>query len=646
VTAADLGAPLPKVSVLMPVYAAAGTLPFALRGLLAQTLTNLEVIVVDDASSDDTVAVAEAVAATDPRVTVLRQPRNGGSYAARNAGLRAATGDYITTHDADDWSHPQKIEQQVRHFLAHPGTVACTSRWIRCSADMSFRGLFRPWGGLISKSVSSLMFPREVMTTLGGWVEVRVGADTELMRRTEAIFGDKVLEPIAFKGPLAFSLHEERSLTRQSATHMRTIYHGVRKELQDAAQHWYQTAAPEALTLDPVRDPRPFPVPATILPDRTEAVACDLLIIGDLAMVGGSFVSTFNYVRAAAAAGRSVAVFHWRRQDLGLGKPLRAEVRDAAQAGKLRIVAPGERVRAKTVIVGYPVILRELPDLLPDIEAGQLIVVVNQMAARLLSGGDPQYDPQQLRTHCRTAFGTEGIWVPISGLVRRLMQADPRYPAPAATIWTPLIDTATWCADPPRWRGGDGREPVIGRHARDHYTKWPSDPAALAAAYCADRPCRVRLMGGAARARAVLGTTPRNWTVLPFGQETARDFLGGLDAFVHYPHEDYIEEFGRAVLEALACGLPTVLPPVFRDTFGPAALYAEPAEVWPTIARLWADEAAWLAQGQRGQDFVRASSDWAVFPSRLDATLAEATPAAPVRPETAPAPEPALPVDA
>ena len=170
VTAEELGMPLPKVSVLMPVYAAAETLPFALRGLLAQTWTNLEVIVVDDASPDDTVAVAEAIAAADPRVTVLRQPRNQGSYAARNAGLRAATGDYITTHDADDWSHPQKIELQVRHFLAHPGRRSPAPPLGPLQRRHELSRLFRPWGGLISKSMSSLMFPPGAMEALGGWV--------------------------------------------------------------------------------------------------------------------------------------------------------------------------------------------------------------------------------------------------------------------------------------------------------------------------------------------------------------------------------------------------------------------------------------------------------------------------------------------
>jgi len=94
-------------------------------------------------------------------------------------------------------------------------------------------------------------------------------------------------------------------------------------------------------------------------------------------------------------------------------------------------------------------------------------------------------------------------------------------------------------------------------------------------------------------------------------------------AFVEASRAVY-EEFGRAVLEALAIGLPAVLPPVFRETFGDAALYAEPIEVWGRIAALWADEAAYLAQARRGREFVMANSDWLQFPDRLAQTIAEA----------------------
>ncbi len=617
----------PKVTVIMPVYRAAATLAFALRGLAGQTWQNLEILVVDDCSPDDTVAVAEAFAATDPRVRVLPQSDNRGAYAARNAGLRAATGDFITTHDADDWSHPQKIEMQVRQFLKHPQTIANHSQWIRGTNDLIFQGLFRPWSGLMSKSVSSLMFQRAVMDRLGGWVEARVGADTEMMRRCEALFGDRALTAVGINAPLAFSLHEERSLTKQSKTHVKTIYYGVRRELHDASAHWRQSAPSEALTLDPTRNPCPFPVPASILP-RQEEITCDLLFVADFAMVGGAFQSTFNYICAAIEAGQSVSVFHWRRYDLDVTKQINSALRDLAAEGRLRIVTPADTVRAKTVIFGYPVILRHVPDLLPEITLDNLVVVVNQMAARLHGGGDPQYDPAELRGILREAFGTEGVWAPISGHVRRLMRADPRYPAPAEATWVPLIETDVWCGEPLRWRGGHGARPVVGRHARDHYTKWPSTAAALRDAYCAGRPCSVEIMGGARHALKVITAQPSNWTVHSFGVMESAEFLRRLDFFVHYPHETYIEEFGRAVLEALAIGLPAVLPPVFRETFGDAAVYAEPAEVWDRIAALWADEAAYLAQARRGREFVLANSDWSQFPARLARTVV-ASPADP-----------------
>ena len=629
--AAALG-PMPKVSVILPLYKAEATLPFALESLLAQSWGNLEILVVDDASPDGSAAVAEGFAARDPRVRVIRQPGNRGGYAARNAGWLAATGDFITTHDSDDWSHPEKIARQMRYLREHPEAPACFSDWVRATPDLGFGWLFRAWSRFSGKSMSSILIPRELMERLGGWDAVRVGGDTEILRRIQAIAGDPSLSPQAEKGtPLAFALHAETSLTRQSATHVRTTLYGPRRDYAEASDFWREHAArrlaedPKALRLDPEAGPdtpRPFPAPLAILGRGAETRALDLLVITDFAMRGGSFVSTLNTIEAALQAGKRVGVFHWRRYDLDMTKPIDPRLRALAQGGRLVQVSAGEKVRAGTVIFGYPVILGAVPDPMPAIETDEVIVVVNQMAARMIDGADPQYDPLELRATLLRLFGTEGIWAPISGLVARLMRADPRYPAPSEEIWVPLIDTRSWCAQSPRWRGAGGARPVLGRHARDEYTKWPASAEALRAAYCAEKPCVVELMGGVGRARDVIGAEPANWLAHPFGAMDSHAFLDRLDFFLHYPHETYVEEFGRAVLEALARGLPAVLPPVFRETFGAAAIYAEPAEVWPKVAALWADEAAYLAQAARGQEFVRAMSGWDRFPARLANTLA------------------------
>ena len=101
----------PKVSVLLAAFNAAETLPTALSSLQQQTWANLEIIVIDDCSpSQDTVRAAERFSAHDDRIKIVRMPQNCGAYVCRNEGLDLATGEFVTIHDADDWSHPRKIE--------------------------------------------------------------------------------------------------------------------------------------------------------------------------------------------------------------------------------------------------------------------------------------------------------------------------------------------------------------------------------------------------------------------------------------------------------------------------------------------------------------------------------------------------------
>jgi glycosyltransferase involved in cell wall biosynthesis len=126
----------------------------------------------------------------------------------------------------------------------------------------------------------------------------------------------------------------------------------------------------------------------------------------------------------------------------------------------------------------------------------------------------------------------------------------------------------------------------------------------------------VRFLGGAYHARARLGRWPANWRAEPFGARDVRAFLAGLDVFLHFPHADYIEEFGRAPLEAMAAGLPVILPPEFAPTFGEAALYAAPHEVWGLALELWRDRGFWEARAAAGRTFA-ATCGYDAFPGRL-----------------------------
>ena len=140
----------PRVSVLIPAYNAAAWIRTTVESALGQTWPNLEIVVVDDGSTDDTAAVVESLGA--PAVRVVRQMRSGPS-AAQNEALRHAQGDFIQRLDADDVISPDKIARQMARLKDRPRAVAA-GQWARFTTDPS-EARFRP------NSVSLDMAPEE-----------------------------------------------------------------------------------------------------------------------------------------------------------------------------------------------------------------------------------------------------------------------------------------------------------------------------------------------------------------------------------------------------------------------------------------------------------------------------------------------------
>jgi glycosyltransferase involved in cell wall biosynthesis len=128
-TAGDAG---PLVSVVLPVYNGERFVAQTIESALCQTYRNLEIIVVDDGSTDRTASVIQGIAALDPRVRVIHQP-NSGVARARNRGLAEATGEFLAPLDSDDLWDPAKIEEQVRIMQQggdRIGLVYCWWVWI------------------------------------------------------------------------------------------------------------------------------------------------------------------------------------------------------------------------------------------------------------------------------------------------------------------------------------------------------------------------------------------------------------------------------------------------------------------------------------------------------------------------------------
>jgi len=205
----------PLISILMTTFHTSYRADVAIESVLGQSYKNIELIVVDDASGDDTPEMIESWAKRDSRVKFIKLECNVGTYVAKNIGLQHANGEFVTCHDSDDWSHPLKIELQVKPLLENKRLIATTSYWVRIDDE----GLYyaRPVHPLMRLNSSSLLFRRkEVLQHAGIWDCVRTGADSEFLARLRLVFGKKAIRRI--KKPLSLGSHRTDSLMTANDT--------------------------------------------------------------------------------------------------------------------------------------------------------------------------------------------------------------------------------------------------------------------------------------------------------------------------------------------------------------------------------------------------------------------------------------------
>lgn len=125
---------MPLVSVVMPVYNSATTLGAAIRSVLTQTHSDLELLVTDDVSSDNSMELLTEFARQDARVLPERAPERGGAGRARNLAINRARGDYVAFLDSDDMWLPEKLERQTAFAAGGDAPLTFTS-YYKMDAD-------------------------------------------------------------------------------------------------------------------------------------------------------------------------------------------------------------------------------------------------------------------------------------------------------------------------------------------------------------------------------------------------------------------------------------------------------------------------------------------------------------------------------
>jgi len=148
-----MGKETPLVSIIIPTYNRAGFLKEAIKSVLAQTYKNIEVIVVDDGSTDNTPKLVKQF--TDKRIIYLRQ-ENKGASSARNKGIESARGNYIAFLDSDDIWLPQKIEKQLKIFNIS-----------RCNPGLVYTGIqYMDYDGNLKKQKKIIRFRGNILKRL------------------------------------------------------------------------------------------------------------------------------------------------------------------------------------------------------------------------------------------------------------------------------------------------------------------------------------------------------------------------------------------------------------------------------------------------------------------------------------------------
>jgi len=181
----------PLVSVIVPVFNGANFVRSAIESVLAQTFTDFEVVVLDDASTDESADIVQSL--RDPRIRLLRHPKNLGLVATLNDLVREARGMWLARQDHDDLSAPGRLERQLREARTSEDVVAVFSDARLISSNGGYRGRMRtPLDDLSVRwelchrnpfPHTSAFLKRDAVVAEGGYSDLRSCEDYELWTR-------------------------------------------------------------------------------------------------------------------------------------------------------------------------------------------------------------------------------------------------------------------------------------------------------------------------------------------------------------------------------------------------------------------------------------------------------------------------------
>ncbi|MBU2662144.1 glycosyltransferase family 2 protein [Actinoplanes bogorensis] len=583
-----------RVSVVVTAYRPDRGLITAVRSILAQSWANIEVIIVDDASPPEFEPVLREAVALGERITLIRMPENSGTYAARNAGLDAAGGEFATFQDSDDWSHPLRIERQVRPLIDDRRLVATTSDGLavtddlRCTRPGVRSGRFNPSSLLLRRST--------VLRTVGYFDRLRKAADSEYIGRIQAAFGAARVRHLD-SPPLALIRLSAGSLSRAE---IRAHWmHPARTAYMSAYQRHHRLIAERQASAYRPADgsDRPFPAPDHLLGTVRDR-AYDVVMVADWRFLESAQRTALDELRALSTAGLRVAVLQldsYRAVELRR-IPFAAGVQDLVNASVVDRISLDDPVETTLIVVRQAAVLQFASQEPSLVRAARATIVADRAPVRA-DGSDHRYDPAICADAVRRLFGADPTWTVQDAGVRASMRTVGNLDPDDLPV---ALAPTGWVADRVAVSAGTA---IAGTDLCDA-ANWPPD-AVDSLAVCRrlpDADVRVRLPDRPAP-EVGIGAA---WLGYQVADLSSRSFVHQLDFYLHFPPREQAEWYSRPALEAAAAGCVVVMPARYQGFYGDAAVYCTRSEVDPLIARYQADPSRYAAQSRRAREAVAA----------------------------------------
>lgn len=411
--------PGPLVTVIMTTAEPNTDAFTAALSIVEQTYQDWELIVVDDASSEDSRPVVGQIATLDSRIRIIQGDVQRGQYARRNDALWEAKGEFITFQNSHGWSHPRRIETQVRDLVADPDKLANTVRKAWVTDEFSLVGVR---GTRLAFSEESLFFRRErVLDRIGYFDTVTSGAGTEYRKRLEAATGTK----IGFVGPEVPLEFVSTAVEGDSQTDFE-IGMSIDPEwlaYREASSGFHnQILSGERDAQLPIvqNGSRPFSAPARWRGSSPEASSVHVLVIldGKRSPERSEFIdAVVDELYVLTSTGARVALL---QSDSAEGsdrpKALASGLQELIESGRVSRVFHEDEVRAEAVVVRHAVSVQGHPSNNLAVTANRVVVVED------IAGGDYRgetFAQVDVNETLSSWFGIEPYWVSASTLPPR-----------------------------------------------------------------------------------------------------------------------------------------------------------------------------------------------------------------------------------